>query len=179
MEKSPVSFVAVIAEHLYLRPEMQLQDVYKLLYQGISGPEHFISSQEAFKNILIQEWNALGEAGIDPLTETIRPDGSLRRINLRPYKADGRDVDLLVSVCVETSSRHWGTQTDLEHTWTDFVTASHNVLFPVFKEREVTRFTVWLCEMHFPPVHHSEKYHHLYKPAYRLIANDLLSRLIG
>ena len=42
------ALVEFISQHLAQRPAMQAQDVYKLLYQGVHGPEHLIASAESF-----------------------------------------------------------------------------------------------------------------------------------
>jgi hypothetical protein len=73
----------LIKEHLARRPAMEPCDLYKLLYQGVRGPEHLISSPEAFTERLVKEWHELDFADSDPLWESIRPDGSLLRLNLR------------------------------------------------------------------------------------------------
>jgi hypothetical protein len=77
----------LIKEHLARKPGMEPCDLYKLIYQGVRGSEHLISSPEAFTERLVKEWRELDFADGDPLWESIRPDGNLLRLNLRPFKA--------------------------------------------------------------------------------------------
>ncbi len=165
--------IALIQEHLARRPAMAPQDVYKLLYQGVRGPEHIIASPEAFAERLQMEWEALGSENDDPLWESIHPDGALRRLNLRPFKAAGGDLDVLTSACLETSRRAWGTQAELQLAWNHWNTANKQNLWPGAASEDIAAFTSWLRANGFPAVHHSEKYRHLYRPAYRLVAAEI------
>jgi hypothetical protein len=162
--------VALVKEHLARRPVMEPRDVYKLLYQGVRGPEHIIASADAFTDRLVEEWEALDLTGNDPLWESIRSDGSLLRLNLRPFKAEGGRLDELVDACLETSRRSWGTLTDLQQTWESFATGCREQPMPGLALEDVKSFSSWLEANGFQPVHHSERYRVLYRPAYRLVA---------
>jgi hypothetical protein len=153
---------------------MSPRDMYKLLYQGVRGPEHIITSPQAFTEHLAEEWDELDIAKGDPLWESIRPDCSLLRLNLRPFKALGGDRDELAAACLETGRRSWGTQAELLLAWDHLITACKQNLWPGPSLNEVVAFTSWLEEKGFPPVHHSERYRGLYRPAYRLVAADLM-----
>ncbi len=41
----------LLKQHLDWYPQMELRDVYKLLYQGVMGAEHLISSPEEFTRL--------------------------------------------------------------------------------------------------------------------------------
>ncbi|MBN1450405.1 MAG: hypothetical protein JW963_05260 [Anaerolineales bacterium] len=166
------TFVTLLTEHISRRPAMGPRDVYKLLYQGVRGPEHLISSPQAFREYLAAEWQALTPAGDDPLHESIRPDGSLLRLNLRPFKAAGGSLEVLTAACLETARRPWGTQDELQQAWACFVDFCKAGSWPSLALQELETFTPLLRENNFPPVHHSERYRELYQPAYRLLAVD-------
>lgn len=151
---------------------MEPRDLYKLLYQGVRGPEHLISSQKAFTERLVKEGHELDHADGDPLWELIRPNGSLLRLNLRPYKAVG-GLDELVAACLETGGRPWGTLTELQQAWEGFITTCREGYWPGLALKDVETFTSWLEENEYPPVHHSMRYQNLYRPAYRLVAADI------
>lgn len=152
---------------------MQPRDIYKLLYQGVRGPEHLISSPETFRQYLAEEWGRLEPTADEPLRESIRPDASLLRLNLRPYKAMSGDLDRLVAACLETAGRAWGTQDDLIEAWGHFLESWQAGLWPGLDPGEVETLNSLLLDNHFPPVHHSEPYRELYRPAYRLIAAEI------
>jgi hypothetical protein len=160
----------LIQEHLARRPGMELRDIYKLLYQGVRGPEHLVSSPAVFAERLAAEWESLDLADGDPLWESIRPDGSLLRLNLRPFKAQGGDLNKLVTACLETASRFWGTQADLQQAWYSFTASCEDHHWPGIAPKEVEAFTGWLEANGFPAAHHSARYRSLYRPAYRLAA---------
>jgi hypothetical protein len=164
-------FNQLILEHLKRRPGMGLRDVYKLLYQGIRGPEHLIHSPGIFIRQLQQEWDGLNPEDQDPLCESIRPDGKLVRVNLRPYKASGGSLELLGNACLDTTQRFRESNDDLADAWNQLTTAPlEGEWISVYRE-DVESFSHWLQENNYPPVHHSDRYKSLYKPAYRLIAD--------
>lgn len=161
--------IALIEEHLARRPAMEPRDLYKLLYQGVRGPEHVITSSEAFMERLVGEWDDLDLAGGDPLWESIRPDGSLLRLNLRPFKAAGGNLDELASACLQTGRHSWGTPAGLQMAWDLLITTRRKDSWSGLALDDIEAFTSWLEENRFPPVHHSERYRSLYRPAYRLV----------
>jgi hypothetical protein len=172
--------VALIQEHLRYRPNLEPRDVYKLLYQGVRGPEHLITSPEAFRERLWEEWNPLDLGdGNDPLWESIRLDGGLLRLNLRPFKAHGGRLEALVTACLETGRRRWGTQAELQQAWEGFKAACKIRTWPGLDLDRVEVFSAWLTGTGFPPVHHSERYRSLYRPAYRLVASDVRVSILG
>jgi hypothetical protein len=154
---------------------MELRDVYKLLYQGILGPEHMIHSSEVFIERLQDEWNGLDTENDDPVFETIRPDGKLHRVNLRPYKAMGGSLENLADACLETAKIRWGTKDELVSVWHQLTTANRELGWATVYLDEVEPFSLWLQLIKFPPVHHSESYRNSYRPAYRLAAPILVS----
>jgi len=162
----------LLTEHLARRPAMQPRDIYKLLYQGVRGPEHLITSPQAFREYLVSEWETLNPEGDDLLRESIRPDGSLLRLNLRPFKAAGGSLEALTTACLETARRPWGTQDELQQVWECFVDACIAGSWPSVTLQQVDILTSLLQENKFPPLHHSDRYRELYQPAYRLVAAD-------
>jgi hypothetical protein len=148
---------------------MQLQDVYKLLYQGVRGPEHLVTTPEEFVARLRAEWTAVSADDTEPLLEHIRPDKGLARVNLRPCKARGGDVDTLAAACLQAARCTWGTPTDLRQVWRAFVEICRVDPATAYPLDEVAAFSRWLEEQDYPSVHHSERYRELYRPAYRLI----------
>lgn len=163
---------SLLTEHLTRRPTMQPRDIYKLLYQAVRGLEHLVSSPQSFRASLESEWLSLAPGETDPLLESIRPDGSLFRINLRPFKAASGDLEELAAACLETAARPWGTQAELQQVWKDFVHHCNADRCFGLDQHEVDTLTTWLQENDYPPLHHSDSYRTLYHPAYRLVAAD-------
>ena len=170
MWDSPAAVARLIDDHLARYPAMEPADVYKLLYQGVLGPEHLIASPTAFAARLQAEYDALlpGEAG--PLWEPVRPDGALGRVNLRPFKAGDGDVDGLIAACLETAGHTWGTPAELRAAWATFVELCRTGRWPAFPLTTVAALTDRLVAEGYPPIHHSAAYRQAYRPAYRLLA---------
>lgn len=56
------SLFRLIDQHLGWYPSMEPREVYKLLYQGVRGPEHIIGSEAAFREGLLAEFAPLEPA---------------------------------------------------------------------------------------------------------------------
>lgn len=93
------SLFRLIDQHLGWYPSMEPRDVYKLLYQGVRGPEHIIGSEAAFREGLLAEFAPLEarqqfqgtrpayvpapdaeETARRNLAAHLNPDGTIRQI---------------------------------------------------------------------------------------------------
>jgi hypothetical protein len=162
-------WLALLEEHLSRYPAMEARDVYKLLYQGVLGPEHIMPSSEIFSARLIDELASLDPDPSQPLLESIRPNENLNRINLRSWLATGRDINWLVDTCLETGKLSWGTLPELKQLWQAFSAQVESGQFSTISADQVRALSSWLEEHNYPPAHHSSIYAARYKPAYRLI----------
>lgn len=172
-------WIILIQEHIAQRPQMQARDIYKLLYQGLLGPEHMIVSPTAFAERLRAELESLSPEQGDPLYEAIRPGQTLLRINLKPFKNAGLDFGALLDACLRTAEITWGEPSDLRHLWESFVSSYHQRSFAAPKPAELDNFTAILTGHEYPAVHHSQIYRQAYGPAYRLVAADFTVQLHG
>jgi len=166
-----------LQEQLKQRPRMEPRDAYKLLYQGILGPEHLIASPESFAQRLVKELDAVEVVDSEPLWEEIRPDGLLGRLNLRPFKAQAGDPADLAAACLETARRKWGRVEELAAAWDLVVGANRGALWSGWNIEELMEITQLVQTKGYPPLHHSQAYQQAYRPAYRLVAADLLPGL--
>lgn len=172
---SDSGWLTLIEEHLERYEGMTARDVYKLLYQGILGPEHSIPSTEDFTARLEEELVELQPDPGERLLEAIRPDGKLKRIHLRAWLATGQDISRLVEACLETGKQPWGTLKELSQIWYRFLDEVEEGRFPTILGSEARGLDNWLQEDHFPAAHHSTQYRSLYQPAYRLVAYSTVS----
>ena len=163
-------WAGVVREHLLRRPGMELRDVYKLLCQGVRGPEHLVTTPDDFAARLHAEWETVAAEDSEPLLESIRPDQRLSRVNLRPYKARGGEVEALVEACLEAAGSTWGTPDDLRQAWATFVVMCRTDPATAFRLDEVLAFSGRLEAQGYPVLHHSQRYRDLYRPAYRLVS---------
>lgn len=169
---APEAVIALVDAHLARRPQMQVQDVYKLLYQGVLGSEHLLGAQTGeFELRLHAEYAALDPRDDEPLFEAIDPGASLHRLNLAPFKARAGDLAALLPLCLEAARQQRGSLTELQEVWRRFAQAGELGRWPGWRAPEIFAFSAWLEQAGFPPLHHSRRYRTAYRPSYRLIAD--------
>jgi hypothetical protein len=167
----------LIQQHLGWYPLMELADIYKLLYQGVMGPEHMVATQQEFARRLQAEFETQLQDDAQPVLEVIRPDHQLFRLNLRPFKASHSNVDELIPPMLATTKLITGTADDVRSVWLDI---SHHVeqgRIARFSSTQLEEFSTWLTQQEYPPIHHSEVYTQEYRPAYRLISSKFIADL--
>ena len=177
MQDKAESFNELVKQHLDWYPLMEARDIYKLLFQGMMGSEHLISSVDEFTQYLRREFDPLPANPSERLLEPVRPDQCLLRLNLRAYKCHQPYVDLLIPVLLETAQAFSGDLVDLQAAWTSFVQSCEQGQITNFQLDQVHQFTLWLEKHRFPAAHHSEAYAREYQPAYRLISNDFIHQI--
>lgn len=166
---------ALMAGQLELRPQMQAQDAYKLLYQGVRGAEHLIAGEgQDFAQRLHEELESLEPRADEPLIESIHPAGRLQRLNLGPFKARQGDAAQLLAACLDAARQYRGTAEELEEVWTLFVRVYREGVWLGWELPDLDDFTRRVVSDDFPAVHHSVVYRSTYKPAYRLVQGRIL-----
>ena len=159
-------------------PLMEPRDVYKLLYQGVMGAEHLLSSAVEFTRQLASEFDRIRADPLERLLEPVRPDHALWRLNLRAYKNQHAQVDGLYSPLLEAARFPMGDQLELRTAWKEFVASCEHNHLQGFQLSEIHSFTAWLEKSGYPAVHHSQVYRQQYQPAYRLITDPYI-RVLG
>ena len=163
--------------HLERRPLIRAVDVYKLLYQGVFGVSHLMKPeawtylQEEAKGL------NLSDQPNDPLCEDVSMDGSVIRVNLRPYLRRGLSLDGLFDAMKETRLRE-GKPAAFLVQWNSFVNLVRGKELP-FSLLEVERLDRELNRVNPQPRHHSLEYGEAYKPAYRVVRRRTVERIIG
>ena len=167
----PERWLNLIHEHQARYPAMTVQDIYKLLYQGILGPEHMFKNKDEFSGLLNLEMKQIQPDSQQLLFEPVQPIESidsqethLYRLHLRAWLAAGKSNEELVSLCMNAVNYPWGTQFDLRELWGIYCDS----LAPDTR-RDADDFSIFLVEKKYPPVHHSGQFRTAYSPAYRLI----------
>ena len=163
----------LIEEHRGRHPAVAVRDAYKLLYQGVLGPEHLVASAEDYAARLRAEYEAVPAQADGPLWEAVRPDGELGRVNLRPFKEQGGDIETLTRAGLQTAAQRWGTVEELREVWAAFVALCQAGRWSAFPSAEALALTAWLEEQGWPAVHHSAGYREAHRPAYRVIRQTL------
>jgi hypothetical protein len=171
------TWLSLIQRQLSWYSLMELADVYKLLYQGVMGPEHMVATQQEFSRRLLAEFEAVPPDQKQMVLESIRPDQALYRLNLKAYKARHSSVEPLIPAMLATIKLIAGTLDELRIVWADFIQWCRQGRIAKFKPANLDEYNNWLVEQGFPTVHHSEAYNREYKPAYRLVASTFIEEL--
>ncbi len=177
MEVDASDLLKLLQRHLGWYPRMELGDVYKLLYQGVMGPEHMVATRQEFTRRLEAEFERLTPNFELRLLVPVRADQALFRLNLRPFKSRLDRTEMLISLVLQTSKLISGSKAELVETWKVFARLCERGEMDAFQTEAVQKYGHWLEQEDFPAVHHSEAYRREYQPAYRLISAQYLPEL--
>jgi len=176
-DEQPVEEVGTImvafGVHLESHPMAGAEDLYKLLHQAVYGPGHAISSRAAAADWMEREIADLGPPleGETPC-EPLGGEPPSVRVNLRPFAASGGDSDALVDAFVASASRERGTgrrmEVVLKLAASYLGCAGRGELTPALEF-----LAAELRDRGFPAIHHSRAYIEAYRPAYRVVDEDL------
>ena len=169
--------IVLVKNHLERYPQLQIQDVYKMLYQGEFGVGHLIDNPQAAKNYLNSELEQVAGDSTEPLWEYISPDSSMVRINLRPFKFRQMDSRKLIQAMLKTTRTVIGDTTRFINDW-DIIQQGINKKLLPFSASKTKKFWLEMKAQGFPAVHHSQDYQQAYHPAYRVIKAEYLEEVI-
>jgi hypothetical protein len=153
--------------HLARRRDVQIQDVYKLLYQGVFGAEHILHNVDRARVFLEEEWERTAPNEAEVLTESVSLVGDIIRVNISRCRAEGIHCADLWLV-FQSSNEVIGNTGDLRNIWQEFSELSRLELLP-FDHEAVLNFGRQVEQEGFPARHHSEAYRQANRPAYRVV----------
>jgi hypothetical protein len=177
LNKPYPDIISLLRQHLVWYPLIQVQDVYKLIFQGTMGPEHMVATRQEFSRRLEAEFETLAPDPGGRVFEPIRQDHLLFRLNLRPYKAVHENPDLLITPLLQTTRSFHGDMNALASTWAEFVHLVEAGEMTGFAMAEVRDLNRRIKKEDYPAIHHSEAYRQAYQPAYRLILERFVPKL--
>jgi hypothetical protein len=160
--------LANLQDHFERYPCMQVDDLYKLIYQATLGAEHAVASPKSARRWLEIELAEMGEAPPEPIVDLISVDGTMTRIHLRSYLKAGGSIEVLLDAFIRTANNFRGEVDLIKKEWDR---ASQTCFIPA---SVMDAFIEKMKEQNYPAVHHSERYKSLYKPAYRVVLRELL-----
>lgn len=169
--------LSLISYHLERYGESQPRDIYKLIYQGVYGVGHLMSDKA--RDYLVEETGRIivSDYMARPLLEPVSMDGSMVRVNLRPFTRLGHDLDRLFEVMVY-SSRVKGDNTEFMELWNCYVSLVREGVIEMELD-EVARIDSELAEKGIQAMHHTEEYREAYYPAYRVVLEKLFVEEFG
>ncbi len=166
-----------LINHVERYPLAQPRDVYKLIFQGVYGVSHIITGKA--KEYL---WEEAGRIPLEdypdrPLIEPVSPDGSMVRVNLRPFLRRNLSLDVLFRVMTASATMTGNNEKFIE-LWKVFVN--------IVESGELTMEWELIKEIRdsidkngINPMHHTEPYRQAYYPAYRVVRLDLFREEFG
>lgn len=172
------SVLRLIEHHQSSKRDLQVQDVYKLLYQAHFDVGYILTDTAAVVSYLLPELGSLDTTiGDESLVERISTSGKMVRINLRPFKKGEFAPDLLVQLMFRSASVVKVDTSQFYREWNEFRSL---VRFEVleFPAKEVEQWNRQVIAGKLEPVHHSEKYRQANKPAYRVVRREFIESLL-
>jgi len=173
-EKS--SFQKLITAQLQRYPAMQIQDLYKLVYQAALGNEHLMTDSAMVHDYLIKELESIEASTAEPFWEEISPDGAVVRLNLRPFKARHGDHQALFQAMMQTARTFQKSQEQLDRYLSDLEQMAASGAISLDAEA-MKAFFREMRDKSYPAVHHSAVYGEKYSPAYRVILKKFVPQM--
>lgn len=166
----------IVLEHKALYPEIQIQDIYKLVYQSIFGPGHMGTDESQIAKWLNEELSAIVADSTVDLIEDISPTGTYFRINLRRFKYEGGKPELLCRAIAESAAEAGSDTAEFIAHWQTIVELieSQEVFFD---QEQTTEFTESIARAGYPIIHHSDIYLRKYMPSYRVVSRKYWDKI--
>ncbi len=169
---------ALLLYHIERRPQMQLDDMYKLCHQatlGCTPPQDPAYVLRVIQNEL--DMLATSPGMKEELLETISATGGIVRLNFRPYLNRGGTAEWLQRAFVKTCDTRSANRDEFLDYWQTVVLLAAEGRMP-FSADTAKELGLKMASLGFPGMHHTMQYGRLYRPAYRVIHRDLAHELL-
>jgi hypothetical protein len=161
-------------------PAMQMEEAYKWTYQATRGGEHAAPDREMAKRWMDEEWKGLsGPIRDEPVWEPLCGNGSIGRLNLRPFKQKGGIANDLVDAFVSGAKEFKGTEADFLAAWNELGKRLEKNEFGELTYKNWKNLDTAMKAKNYPAVHHSEAYKKAMAPAYRILPAAEMKNLTG
>ena len=170
------TFRRIIRSHSVRYPLMRSGDLYKLIYQAAMGSAHRVRSIDSARRYLKEEISNIGIGPVEPVVDIIAHDGSVCRINIRPYLRAGYSSEKLIGMFARTAEEFTGSTVKLElYCWWLLRMTADGLLSANIQD--INQYLTEMAESGYPAVHHSSVYRNAYSPSYRVISSDFIRKL--
>jgi len=163
----------LINYHYNWYPKLQIEDLYKMIYQSVMGPEHILQDEtKAFQSLKNEMEKNIGKEKI--LFRDIGLENDMVRVNLNIFKEKIGNLQKLFHAMKKTAKSIRGDKSKVQNVWKQvgemFAFGELPFLcYPIWQE-----FTELLQKRGFPPVSHSAIYKKNYYPSYRIVLKKYL-----
>ena len=159
----------LLLEHIRKYPNMEIRDIFKLLYQSAFGCEHLVSSFESATDYIRFEHKAPRERDGDL---TVSLGKGYGRVHLS-WLDRGLKPETLAKLFILSSKKDKSTKDELEETLKAAGDMIKDKTLPLSLDDFLEQWEKWRDEG-YPAIRHSEQYRASYTPAYRVIANEYI-----
>lgn len=157
----------LLIEHYKKYPDLQLQDIFKFLFQSAFGCEHLLSDPSAATDYIRKEalecQPAIGDL-IEPL------DGEYCRVHL-DYLKNGLSAETFGKLFFLSVAPNKDGKRILEEKLSVVKELINEGLFP-FSSDEFDKAVEKWRRLDYPACHHSEQFRNAYHPSYRLLKKE-------
>jgi len=168
-----LKFDLYLEKQVKLHPSMQMQDVIKMCYQAVFGPEHLLADIECAKKYFMQEYETAPANQFQPLYESV--SDTFCRVNLRAWKARALEPEKLFHLFVASATgKTPGAEVDFYLCIKEVEEMITRGILPFSLEEWQVYFAAYK-KSGIHPVHHSDAYRLAEQPAYRLVCKSLLN----
>lgn len=168
----------LVEVHQSRRPLMQVQDVYKLLYQAHFGVGHLMADSSTVRAYLVNEIkNIASNVPDESLVERISTSGEMVRVNLRPFMSLNLSPDILVETMAKSAAEWQPDSLSFYHEWSEFCALVRYGLLN-FSVKDVDVWDNRIQSGVIESVDHSDQYSGSYHPAYRVVQRSVLESLM-
>ena len=133
------------------------------------GPEHAITSPDAVKEWLDNEWEEIEASTHDGLFSDITIHTPIYRINLRAAKAFEITKDQILEEFIDLAKTFPKRPDLLKEIWAEITNQIEAGKELVCNPQELAEFNLAIEKNDYPAVHHSKEYSEINKPSYRLV----------
>lgn len=163
-----------IAEYCAKNTDIEIQDVFKYLYQKCFGCEHLAAEYSYALDRIRQE---MTEADRDDLPEVELLGERFCRVHLKALKGDLEALaEKLTGLFIKSAQRQPDGLLRLENELEEFVRLAGSGEVPFDAEEVTGKIAKWRA-LGFPAVHHSDRFREAHHPAYRVIMREYLREL--
>lgn len=168
------TFENIVLTHIKRYKKLEIKDLYKLVYQAAMGPAHIFTGINQIQEDLTEEWLDAGKPLFqEGLMEIIDPRSRVVRVNLRIYRGMGGTISQMANMVHESAMKFRGDFAGLM-LYRDYLSKMSREGTIRFKEDDLSLFWEQMEKENFPAVCHSSVYIESYRPAYRVILQELL-----
>jgi len=159
---------ALVRDQLSRYPQLQLQDLFKALYQSVFGGGHLITDpDEATRRIREELKTCRSSSG--PAQEPL--GGSFCRLHLAPLKGSGLRPETLSNLFLLSAAGDAGDRPELEARLNELLALINTGETPFCPAEASSAICSWR-DRGYPALHHSDAFRAAYSPAYRVLRTE-------